>query len=136
LKILKKNLQNRTKYVFMYLILKHGKEGYMRISIILLIVIALALVGCTTKYTLAPEDKALLDSAIESSKDAKVSASSASSSAGKATTEADRAEAAANKAQASADSAERAANRAERAADSADKSAEKAVKAFEMKQIK
>jgi hypothetical protein len=83
----------------------------MRAGIVLLLVIAFAITGCTTKYMLAPEDKALLENAINAAKDAKASADSADSSANKASREAGRAEGAADRAESAADRAESAATK-------------------------
>jgi hypothetical protein len=92
-------------------------------------VLSIALVGCTTKYTLAPEDKMLLENAMNAAKAAENSADKASSEALRSEKNADRAERAA-------DRAESAADRAERAAANAGSAADKAVRAFEMSQKK
>ncbi len=94
----------------------------MRLLIVLLIALSLSAVGCTTTYVFKDEDKALLDSAIQSAKDAKAYADAAKTSADKA----DR----------SARKCDNAADRAEIAADKAERAAEKCVRAFEMKQRK
>lgn len=126
------------------------EEGNMRLLLVMLCLFVLVMAGCSGTYTLKPEDKALMESAINAGKEATASAASAKSDADKASQQAQgatqsaakaegaaaKAETAASKAESAADRAERAANRAEKSADDAALAAEKSIKAFEMKQRK
>lgn len=133
---MKKSLQNNKEYyIFMDRDIE-TKEGFMRLGVVVMLVFALMVIGCTTRYTFTPEDKLLLENALNQAKESKALSESAISSANKASMEADRAEKAADRAEGAADRAEKAADRAETAADTAERAAEKAVKAFEIKQRK
>jgi hypothetical protein len=85
----------------------------------------LTFVGCSSHYTLAPEEESLMREAIAASQASKASADQAAASATKAESAAARAESAATR-------AESAAGKAAASAAAAEDSADKAAKAFEM----
>jgi hypothetical protein len=106
------------------------KMGKMRIAAGTAAVAAFLMAGCTAQ--LSPNDKTLLNQALEASQSASMSAQKAETAASTAEKAAGRAEAAAARAESAAMKAETAAGNAATSADQAEQSAMKAQKAFEM----